>query len=94
MNPLLLVAERQALGENAFAELRIWKLPRILPGSPHDLKYRLAYVVDEVCVLRYDNEAGKGDHRHVGSAEESYAYVSIEQLLEDFWRDVREWRPS
>lgn len=27
-------------------------------------KYSLARVADGACVLRYDNEAGKGDHRH------------------------------
>jgi hypothetical protein len=32
----------------------------------HELWYRLALVVGGKCVLRYDNEAGKGDHRHVG----------------------------
>ena len=34
-----------------------------------------------VCVLRYDNEAGKGDHRHIGSEETPYTLTTIEQLL-------------
>lgn len=46
----------------------------------HSLKYRLAYVVEGECVLRYDNEAGKGDHRHVGTNETPYAFVSIDKL--------------
>lgn len=82
------------MGDGSFAELRIWKLPRMLPGSAHDLKYRLAYVVNDVCVLRYDNEAGKGDHRHIGENEAAYQYVSLEQLLKDFWLDVSQWRPQ
>jgi Family of unknown function (DUF6516) len=93
MKATLLIAERQALEDGSFAELRIWKLPRMLPGSAHDLKYRLAYVVNDVCVLRYDNEAGKGDHRHIGESEAPYHYVSLEQLLNDFWLDVSQWRP-
>ena len=36
------------------------------------------------CVLRYDNETGKGDHRHIGAQEEPYSFTSIEKLLEDF----------
>jgi hypothetical protein len=51
-------------------------------------------VVNGICVLRYDNEAGKGDHRHIGGVETPYGYFSIDQLLADFWRDVRGWRPE
>jgi hypothetical protein len=41
--------------------------------------------------VRYDNERGKGDHRHVGGQESPYAFRSIEQLLDDFERDVLNW---
>lgn len=41
--------------------------------------------------VRYDNERGKGDHRHLGEREESYFFTSIEQLLDDFERDVANW---
>jgi len=54
------------------------------------LYYRLALDVDGECVLRYDNEAGKGDHRHAGGAERRYRFKSAEQLLADFWTDVDE----
>ncbi|MGH9387746.1 MAG: toxin-antitoxin system TumE family protein [Vicinamibacterales bacterium] len=50
-------------------------------------------VVAGECVLRYDNEPGKGDHRHVGDGEISYAFSSYEKLLADFWADVDAWRP-
>jgi hypothetical protein len=52
----------------------------------------LALVIDGICVLRYDNEAGKGDHRHFGSREEIYHFTDPDTMLEDFWRDVEEWR--
>lgn len=48
--------------------------------------------VDGVCVLRYDNEAGKGDHRHLGKTEMQYAFTTIEQLYADFMSDVSSWR--
>ncbi|UTV80148.1 DUF6516 family protein [Acidithiobacillus sp. YTS05] len=66
MDALRLVKRRVVLSENAFAEIVIWQLPEPMPGSAHAFQYRLAHVVGGHCVLRYDNEAGKGDHRHVG----------------------------
>ena len=42
--------------------------------------------------MRYDNERGKGDHRHIGDVEEAYNFTSPEQLLDDFRRDVEHWR--
>jgi Family of unknown function (DUF6516) len=75
-----------------FIEVVVWKLPQPLSGSAHSLKYRLAYVVDGECVLRYDNEAGKGDHRHVGTKEMRYVFVSFDRLLDDFLADVSTWK--
>jgi hypothetical protein len=43
-------------------------------------------------VLRYDNEAGKGDHRHSGKTEGRYDFTTQERLLADFWADVDKWR--
>ena len=43
-------------------------------------------------MLRFDNEAGKGDHFHRGKAEVPYLFTSLEQLLADFWAAVDEWR--
>lgn len=69
------------------------RLPVVMgTGSTHDLKYSLAYVVDGVCVLRVDNESGKGDHFHRGDTEVPYAFTSLEQLLADFWTAVDDWR--
>jgi hypothetical protein len=87
-----LAYERHVLAEDAFAEIVIWRLPRSLKGSTHQLKYRLALIVAGECVLRYDNEAGKGDHRHVGDIETIYAFSSHEKLLADFWADIETWR--
>jgi hypothetical protein len=60
-------------------------------GSPHGYKYRLAYVVDGICVIRYDNETGKGDHRHFGMKEGAYAFTTPDALLADFQRDIARW---
>ncbi len=60
---------RYELSVGVSVELVIWRVPTPLRGSAHLFKYRLALIVDDVCVLRYDNEAGKGDHRHIGNRE-------------------------
>jgi hypothetical protein len=86
-----LIDERHVLDEDTFVEIVVWRLPRPARGSSHRFKYRLALVRDGVCVLRYDNEAGKGDHRHVRNVEEPYAFTDAETLLADFWRDVEIW---
>lgn len=91
MSAVLLLQERVVLAPDAFADLRIWRVPSPVRGSEHALKYALALVVRGACVLRYDNEAGKGDHRHVGDVEVPYRFVDPETLLRDFWRDVDAW---
>jgi hypothetical protein len=88
----LLLRDRVVLSERAFADIRIWRVPVSARGSAHDLKYSLALVVDRTCVLRYDNEAGKGDHRHtVEGQEEPYRFAGAEALIEDFWKEVDAW---
>lgn len=84
----LLYRARTYFRDDAFAEVVLWKLPAPLKGSSHSFKYRLALVISDECVLRYDNEAGKGDHRHVGGREEPYEFVDPETLLADFSADV------
>jgi Family of unknown function (DUF6516) len=83
-----LLRRRVAYGEAAFAELVLWQLPVPLPGSAHAYKYRLAYVVSGVCVLRYDNESGKGDHRHFRDKESRYVFDGVDKLLGAFQRDI------
>ena len=41
--------------------------------------------------MRYDNERGKGDHRHTVFDEQPYRFQSPEQLIRDFHTDVERW---
>jgi hypothetical protein len=91
MKAVELLHRRVAYSEVAFAELVLWQLSAPMPGSNHRYKYRLAFVVESVCVLRYDNESGKGDHRHYGSTEKTYAFSTPEKLIADFQRDIARW---
>jgi hypothetical protein len=88
----LLFRERVDLSETEFVELVAWRVDPAVKASRHSYKYRLAFIADGDCVLRYDNEGGKGDHKHVDGREQSYTFVSIRKLRVDFWNDVVTWR--
>ncbi len=94
MKAELLLRERHQLAVDAFVELRVWHVPQPVRSSAHDYKYSLAYIVAGECVLRYDNESGKGDHRHLGAVEAAYRFTPPSRLLADFWFDVDHWRPE
>lgn len=91
MKAIELISTRIIYSEKSFAELVLWRLPEPVKGSSHQFKYRLAYVVSGKCVLRYDNETGKDDHRHFGRKEAAYRFKTPEKLLADFQRDIERW---
>jgi hypothetical protein len=92
MKAELILRRRLSFGNEAFAEMVIWKVPRPLVGSLHSFKYRLAYVEHGICIIRFDNESGKGDHVHIGERERPYDFFSMEKLVADFQEAVLGWR--
>ena len=91
MKAVALIRRRVVLAEDAFAEVAISRVSQPVSPSRHGFKYRLAYVVASQCVLRYDNERGKGDHRHVGTVEAPYVFSTPDQLMADFNADIARW---
>lgn len=91
MKAISLIRRRVVLAPDAFAEIAVWRVPEPVPPSQHPFKYRLAYVVGGECVLRYDNERGKGDHRHYGNEESDYVFSDPDQLTHDFGADIARW---
>jgi hypothetical protein len=91
MKAELLFRKREVLTGTTFVDLVVWRVPTPVLGSAHAFKYRLALVSDAVCVLRYDNEAGKGDHKHIGTQEVPYRFTDLATLQADFWADVAHW---
>src|SRR5947209_6488471 len=91
MKAVQLVRTRIAYSETAFAKLVLWQIPNPLTGRKHRFKYRLAYVVHGLCLLRSDNEDGKGDHRHVGDKESPCKFTTPDRLVADFQRDIARW---
>jgi hypothetical protein len=76
------------INDGSIIQVVVWTLPVPLLGSLHRYKYRLYFGKDGVCLVRYDNEHGKGDHKHVAGQEETYRFKDIPTLLGDFWKDV------
>ena len=91
MKATALLRARVALSERAFAEMVLWRVPKPVAGSTHRFKYRLAYVVNGTCVVRYDNETGKGDHRHFTTRARPYTFDTPEKLIVDFQADIVRW---
>ena len=87
----LILKKRVLLSSSAFAELVIWSLPGVRQAGSHSYKYRLAYVVNGKCVVRFDNEMAKGDHHHFGSTETPYTFTTLGQLKKDFYLDIARW---
>ena len=66
MKAELLIRERVVYPDGALAEIVVWRVPKPTPPSRHRFKYSLVYIASGRSVLGYDNERGKGDHRHFG----------------------------
>ncbi len=85
----LIVRHKEVTAEGLIIEAVIWKLSKPVSGCFHPFKYRLHFGTQEGdCMVGYDNERGKGDHRHVGRLEEPYRFTTIKTLLVDFRKDV------
>lgn len=85
----LLYRIREAFGRG-FIEAVIWELPEPAKPSTHLIRYRLVYIVQGERVVGYDNERGKGDHRHIVGRELAYTFVDVPTLLADFLKDAKE----
>lgn len=84
--------DKQVFADGAIVEMKIWRLRGTVTGSKHGLKYSLFYGYPGQRLVAYDNEPGKGDHRHLEDEESSYRFTTVEKLIEDFLADVRRAR--
>ena len=87
----LIIKDKRAV-DGTVTEVVVWQLASPVPGCYHLFKYRFYFgLADGTSIVRYDNERGKGDHRHFGSKEEPYHFVSLIQLFRDFNADKAAW---
>ncbi len=92
MSRAIKILDRKLKHGDLVMQIVIWQLHRSTLDRPHGLKYRLWCGRAGKTVVLYDNETGKGDHRHIGEKEEDYTFTTIDQLLDDFERDIANWR--
>ncbi|HLG30748.1 MAG TPA: DUF6516 family protein [Candidatus Brocadiales bacterium] len=89
----LLYRSRFIYPDGAIREMVLWKLPKAAAERRHGLKYRLHYSsANSTITIRYDNEAGKGDHRHYMDHEDPYPFLDVETLVADFLADIEKVR--
>jgi hypothetical protein len=84
----LIFHRKRYYDDGAIAELTLWLVPDPVRGSWHSFKYSLFYGRPGERLVAYDNEPGKGDHRHYRDREERYQFTTPEQLVRDFLADV------
>ena len=84
--------DKAVLPDGSILEMTIWQVPRTSTERPHGLKYSLFYGHNGVRLVGYDNESGKGDHKHIGDTQTRYKFVNIEKMVADFMADVEEAR--
>jgi hypothetical protein len=84
--------DRAEFADGAIVEMIIWDVPKPVMGSTHRFKYSLYYGYPGHRIVGYDNERGKGDHRHLGEVEKPYRFSTVEALIDDFLADVQRSR--
>ena len=52
--------------------------------TEHGYKYRAVYALNGERIVGFDNERGKGDHRHMDGKQLPYTFAGVDQLVEDF----------
>lgn len=88
----LIHRSRFVYADGALREMVLWQVPRTR-HHPFGLKYRLYYGDSEgKCQVRYDNERGKGDHRHGIDREAAYQFIDVDTLVADFLADIKRLR--
>lgn len=92
MKAVLAFHDKQVLPDGAIVEMKIWEVATPIAGCSHNLKYSLFYGSKGGRLAGYDNERGKGDHRHIGDSQERYVFKTVELLMADFLADVRRLR--
>ena len=86
-----LILKTKTAHADGVVEMVVWALPKPLSPSSHAFKYRLVFVRDGQRIVGYDNERGKGDHKHLGDAQMPYRFKDIDKLIADFIADVEKY---
>lgn len=88
MKAVLIYRKNETRADGVKLDMTIWQLPAPTLDRPHGLKYRLWAGRNGVTLVRYDNESGKGDHKHVGAIETAFTWRGLVALVDDFMNEV------
>jgi hypothetical protein len=88
----LLINRKVIYDDSGILQVRIWYVPSPVMGSRHEYKYSLFYGRDGLRLVSYDNERGKGDHKHVRNDELPYTFTDLDRMIDDFMADVTAMR--
>lgn len=84
-----LILRKKETWDGYTREVVVWRLQKPVSGCRHLFKYRFYFGrEDGACLVRYDNERGKGDHKHISGTECPYLFRSLEAVFEDFLADI------
>jgi hypothetical protein len=92
MKAELLFYRRRLFDDGHIMEMTMWRVPQPVPPTTHGLKHSLFYGRPGARLVGYDNERGKGDHRHFLDREGPYQWLGVDRLIGDFLADVKEFR--
>lgn len=85
-----LIFQQKNTKDGYIQEMVVWRLDKPVPGCRHLFKYRFYFGRDDgTCLVRYDNERGKGDHKHIAGTECPYIFRSLEAAFTDFLADIK-----
>jgi hypothetical protein len=85
---------KEVYEDGDIVDMKILEVPSPVKGSRHLLKYSLFYGREDVRIVCYDNERGKGDHKHIKGIEAPYTFTTIRQLIDDFRSDILKFRKN
>ncbi len=91
MDAVLVLRFKEFVDDIHVSETVIWRVPFPVEGSTHGYKYRLYFGRPGQRIIGFDNERGKGDHKHVDDRQTPYRFVDVPSLLRDFDQEVRQW---
>jgi len=92
MKASLILRHKDVSPEGWMTEVTIWRVPQPVTPCTHLFKYSLVLIVNDERVIGFDNERGKGDHYHKYDNEMPYSFTGLEQLADDFIKEVEKWK--
>jgi hypothetical protein len=83
-----LISTKRVHVDGLTIETVVWLVPKPVPPARNRYKYSLFCGWPGDRLVAFDNESGKGDHKHVLGIESAYTFTTLEQLLRDFAAEI------